>query len=308
MTEITAALVKELREKSGAGMMDCKKALTENGGNVDAAMDWLRKKGLASAAKKSSRAASEGLVSVAATGTFGVAIELNAETDFVGRNEHFQKLLNEATQIAVSNKIDNVDKLKAAKLANGKTVEEQLTELIANIGENMNLRRMQALSVKQGVVASYVHNQLIPGCGKIGVLVALESAGDATKLATLGRQIAMHIAATRPEALNVEGLDAELVSRERAVHADKASKSGKPAEIIEKMVEGSMRKFYEAVVLLEQKFIHDDANKISVVLQNAAKDIGAPVTLAGYVRFELGEGVEKKADDFASEVAKLAAG
>ncbi len=308
MTEITAALVKELREKSGAGMMDCKKALTENAGNVDAAMDWLRKKGLASAAKKSSRAASEGLVSVAAAGTFGVAIELNAETDFVGRNEHFQKLLTEATQIAVAGKIDSVEKLKAAKLANGKTVEEQLTELIANIGENMNLRRMQALSVKQGVVASYVHNQLIPGCGKIGVLVALESAGDATKLATLGRQIAMHIAATRPEALNVEGLDSELVSRERAVHADKASKSGKPADIIEKMVEGSMRKFYEAVVLLEQKFIHDDANKISSVLQNAAKDVGAPVTLAGYVRFELGEGVEKKVDDFASEVAKMAAG
>ena len=308
MTEISASLVKELREKSGAGMMDCKKALTENGGNVDAAMDWLRKKGLASAAKKSSRAASEGLVSVAATGTFGVAIELNAETDFVGRNEHFQKLLNEATAIALQNKIETVESLKAAKLSSGKTVEEQLTELIANIGENMNLRRMQALQVKQGVVASYVHNQLIPGCGKIGVLVALESAGDAAKLNTLGRQIAMHIAATRPEALNVEGLNGELVSRERAVHADKASKSGKPVEIIEKMVEGAMRKFYEQVVLLEQKFIHDDANKISVVLENAAKDVGAPVKLTGYLRYELGEGVEKKVDDFASEVAKMAAG
>jgi len=308
MTEITAALVKELREKSGAGMMDCKKALAENGGDVDASMDWLRKKGLASAAKKSSRAASEGLVSVAATGTFGVAIELNAETDFVGRNEHFQKLLTEATQLAVNGKLDTVEKLKAAKLANGKTVEEQLTELIANIGENMNLRRVQAVSVKQGLVSSYVHNQLIPGCGKIGVLVALESTGAADKLATLGRQLAMHIAAARPEALNVEGLNADTVARERAVHADKASKSGKPAEIVEKMVDGSMRKYYEQVALLEQTFIIDGQTKISAVLQNAAKDVGAPVALTGYVRYELGEGVEKKVDDFASEVAKMAAG
>jgi elongation factor Ts len=307
MTEITAKLVQELREKSGAGMMDCKKALVETKGDVEAAMDFLRKKGLASAAKKSGRAASEGLVSVAAAGTFAVAIELNAETDFVARNDQFQKLLNDVTDLAIKNKIENLDALKAAKLGD-KTVELTVTELIASIGENMNLRRMQALSVKSGVVASYVHNQVIPGRGKIGVLVALESTGNAEKLAALGRQLAMHIAASRPEALDVASLDKDLVARERAIHADKAGKSGKPADIIEKMVDGSMRKYYEQAVLLEQTFIIDGATKISAVLQNAEKDAGAPVKLAGYVRFELGEGVEKKVDDFAEEVAKMAAG
>ena len=304
---VTAAMVKELREKSGAGMLDCKKALEENNGDVDAAMDFLRAKGLASAAKKSSRAAAEGLVSVASEGNTGVIIELNAETDFVARNEQFQNFLNGLTDEALAKKAGDVDALKALTV-NGKTAEENLTELIANIGENMTLRRAKLLSVTNGVVSTYVHNALQPGRGKIGVLVALESTGDVTKLDALGRQLAMHIAAARPEALDVESLDPELVTRERAVHAEKAKESGKPAEIVEKMVEGSMRKFYEQSVLMQQTFIIDGENKISAVLEAAAKDVGAPVKLTSYVRFELGEGVEKKEDDFASEVAKMAAG
>ncbi|HEX2753806.1 MAG TPA: translation elongation factor Ts, partial [Alphaproteobacteria bacterium] len=298
---------KELREKSGAGMLDCKKALEENNGEIDAAMDFLRAKGLASAAKKSSRAAAEGLVSVAAAGTIGVAIELNAETDFVARNEQFQAFLNKLTDAALAQKIGDVDALKAIDLG-GKTAEANLTELIANIGENMTLRRAKMLTVANGVVSSYVHNALQPGRGKIGVLVALESTGDVAKLEALGRQLAMHIAAARPESLDVESMDPDLVARERAVYVEKAKESGKPAEIIEKMVEGSMRKFYEQSVLMQQTFIIDGENKISAVLEAAAKDVGASVKLTSYVRFELGEGVEKKEDDFASEVAKMAAG
>lgn len=307
MTEISASLVKELREKSGAGMMDCKKALAETKGDVEAAMDYLRKKGLASAAKKSSRAAAEGLVSVQSDGKNAIIIELNAETDFVARNDQFQKLLDGATDIALKNKLKTVEELKAATV-DGKTVEATLTDLIASIGENMNLRRMQLLSVGSGVVATYVHNALNPGRGKIGVLVALESTGDAEKLNALGRQLAMHIAAARPEALDVEGLDKDLIARERAIHADKAKQSGKPADIVDKMVEGSMRKYYEQVVLTQQTFIIDGESKISAVIEKASKDLGAPVKLAGYVRFELGEGVEKKQDDFAAEVAKMATG
>lgn len=307
MTEVTAAMVKELREKSGAGMLDCKKALAENNGDIDAAMDFLRKKGLASAAKKSSRAAAEGLVSVGAAGNTGVIIELNAETDFVARNDQFQTFLSQLTDVALASKTGDVEQLKKSKVG-AKTAEEGLTELIANIGENMTLRRSALLSVANGVVASYVHNALQPNRGKIGVLVALESTGDAEKLGALGRQLAMHIAAARPEALDVESLNPETVARERAVHADKATQSGKPADIVEKMVEGSMRKYYEQVVLLNQTFIIDGENKISAVLEKAAKDLGAPVKLTQYVRFELGEGVEKAADDFAAEVAKMANG
>ncbi len=307
MTEISATLVKDLREKSGAGMMDCKKALAETKGDMEAAMDYLRKKGLASAAKKSGRAAAEGLVSVASAGNVGVVVELNAETDFVARNDQFQTLLTQVTDLALKNKIGDVEQLKAQPL-NGKTVEACLTDLIAGIGENMTLRRAQLLEVKQGVVATYVHNALVPNRGKIGVIVALESSGNADKLGALGRQLAMHIAAARPDALDVAGLDANAVARERAIHADKAKASGKPADIIEKMVDGSMRKYYEQVVLLEQVFIIDGATKVSAVVANAAKDVGADVKLAGYVRFELGEGVEKKVDDFAAEVAKMAAG
>lgn len=306
MTEITASLVKELREKSGAGMLDCKKALAETKGDMEAAMDALRKKGLASAAKKSSRAASEGLVSVEAQGNTAVIVELNAETDFVARNDQFQGFLNQITEAALKGNIDTVDKLKAVQIG-GKTAEETLTDLIANIGENMNIRRMALLSVPKGVIATYVHNALVPNRGKIGVLVALESTGDAEKLAALGRQLAMHIAASRPESLDVASLDKDLIARERAIYADKAKQSGKPPEIVEKMVEGSLRKFYEQAVLLEQTFIIDGSSKISAVLENAAKDVGAPVKLKSYVRFELGEGVEKKEDDFASEVAKMAA-
>lgn len=307
MTEISASLVKELREKSGAGMMDCKKALAETKGDMEAAMDYLRKKGLASAAKKSGRAAAEGLVSVASSGNAGVVIELNAETDFVARNDQFQTFLAQMTDLALKNKIETIEALKAATL-NGKTVEAGITDLIAGIGENITLRRMALLQVRQGIVSTYVHNELQPRRGKIGVLVALESAGNAEKLAALGRQLAMHIAAARPEALDTASLNKDLVARERAIHADKAKQSGKPAEIIEKMVDGSMRKFYEQVVLLEQAFIIDDKTKIAAVLSNAAKDIGGEVKITGYIRYELGEGVEKKSDDFAAEVAKMAAG
>jgi elongation factor Ts len=307
MTEITAKLVADLREKSGAGMMDCKKALVETKGDVEAAMDFLRKKGLASAAKKSGRAAAQGLVSVASEGTFGVVLELNAETDFVSRNEDFQKYLTEITDAALKGKIDTVEKLKATQLG-GKTAEQKLTDLIATIGENMTLRRLQSIKVNSGVVASYVHSALSPGRGKIGVLVALESTGNAEKLQAVGKQIAMHIAAARPESLDVASLDKNLIARERSVYADKAAKSGKPAEIVEKMVEGSLRKFYEQVVLLEQTFVIDGETKISAVLEKAGKEAGAPVKLAGFVRYEVGEGVEKKEDDFANEVAKMAAG
>lgn len=307
MTEITASLVKELREKSGAGMMDCKKALAENNGDVEAAMDYLRKKGLASAAKKSGRAAAEGLVSVATAGTVGIVLELNAETDFVSRNDQFQAFLGQVTDLALKDKMTTVDALKAATL-NGKTVEAGLTDLIASIGEHMALRRLQSLQVSQGVVTTYVHNALVPNRGKIGVLVALESSGSVDKLGALGRQLAMHIAAARPEALDIAGLAPDVVARERAIHADKAKASGKAAEFIDKMVDGSMRKYYEQVVLQEQVFIIDGATKISAVIANAAKELGTDVKLTGYVRYELGEGVEKKVDDFAAEVAKMAAG
>jgi elongation factor Ts len=307
MTEISASLVKELREKSGAGMMECKKALVENKGDLDAAMDFLRKKGLASAGKKAGRAAAEGLVAVASQGISGVVVELNAETDFVARNDQFQAVLLKATDYALKNNVTAVDQLKAANVG-GKTVEAQVTDLVAAIGENMTLRRLQRVSVLQGVVATYVHNALAPTLGKIGVLVALESSAPADKLNALGRQIAMHIAATRPESLDVASLDKDLIARERAIYADKAKQSGKPAEIVEKMVEGSLRKFYEQVVLLEQVFVIDGENKISAVLEKAGKEFGAPVKLSSFVRYELGEGVEKKTDDFASEVAKMAAG
>ena len=308
MTEISASLVKELREKSGAGMMECKKALVENKGDLDAAMDFLRKKGLASAGKKAGRAAAEGLVAVAAQGNQAVAVELNAETDFVARNDQFQAVLLKATDYALKNNVTTIEQLKAANVG-GKTVEAQVTDLVATIGENMTLRRLQRLSVSQGTVATYVHNALAPNLGKIGVLVALESAAPADKLSALGRQIAMHIAATRPESLDVASLDKDLIARERAIYADKAKQSGKPAEIVDKMVEGSLRKFYEQVVLLEQVFVVDGENKISAVLEKAGKEFGSPVKLTGFLRFELGEGVEKKTEgDFASEVAKMAAG
>ncbi|MFH1158145.1 MAG: translation elongation factor Ts [Pseudomonadota bacterium] len=307
MTEISATLVKELREKSGAGMLDCKKALTETKGDVEAAMDHLRKKGLATATKKSGRTVAEGLIGVASRGNAAVVIELNAETDFVARNEHFQNFLAQITDLALRDKIGTIEELKAASLDGG-TVEAALTALIATIGENMALRRMQLLMVGQGVVATYVHNAAAPNRGKIGVLAAIESSGSVERLSALGRQLAMHIAAARPESLDVASLSKDTVARERSVYADKARQSGKPAEIVEKMVEGSLRKFYEQAVLLEQTFVVDGESKISSVLEKVGREVGSSVKIAGFIRYELGEGVEKKAGDFASEVAKMAAG
>ena len=302
---ISPAMIKDLREKTGAGMMDCKKALTEANGNMDDAVDWLRKKGLASAAKKSGRVAAEGLVAVAAEGTKASVIELNSETDFVARNEQFQALVAQIASTALGTSGD-VEALKAAKIAaTGKTVEESVTEAIATIGENMNLRRSNVLSVKQGVVASYIHSGIKPGMGKIGVLVALESSGDKAKLEEFGKQIAMHIAAARPEALNREGVSAENLMRERDVLKEQAIASGKPADIAEKMVEGRIRKYYEEVVLLEQIYVIDGKEKVSDVVTAFAKQLGADVKITAFERFALGEGIEKKEEDFASEVAKV---
>lgn len=305
MAEITAALVKELREKSGAGMMDCKKALAENNGDLDAAVDWLRKKGLASAAKKSGRAATEGLVAVAVNGSSGVVVEVNAETDFVARNEQFQAFVGKLAKKALEAKGD-IEALKAENI-DGKPAQDQLTELVATIGENMTMRRLGRLSVDGGVVSSYIHNALSPNLGKIGVLVALKSgAADKEKLQALGRQLAMHVAAARPEALDVKDLDPALIERERNVIADQARASGKPEEIVQKMLEGRLRKYYEEVVLLNQVYVVDGESKVADVIARAAKELGSPVELTGYVRFQLGEGLEKKEDDFASEVAKMA--
>lgn len=293
MAEITAALVKELREISGAGMMDCKKALQENDGNIEEAQDWLRKKGLATAAKKSGRAASEGLVGMITDGKSGVVVEVNSETDFVARNEIFQTFVRTVTQVAMAVGGD-LDKLKAADYpGTGRTVDEELTHMISTIGENMNLRRSAGLSVGKGVVAGYIHNKLADDLGKIGVLVALESDGDSGKLEALGRQVAMHVAAARPQWLSTDEVDATALDREREVLSEQARASGKPEEIIAKMVEGRLRKFYEEVVLLEQVFVMDTDKKIAKVIEDAAKDVGAPVKLSGFVRFELGEGVEK---------------
>lgn len=303
MAEITAALVKELREKTGAGMMDCKKALNETAGDLEAAVDWLRKKGLAAAAKKAGRVAAEGLVAIAATGTKGVAVEVNAETDFVARNDQFQAFAKGVAEVALTVGSD-VEALKAAPFPGaGKSVAEQLTSLIATIGENMNLRRAVALEVSQGVVAGYMHSAAAPGLGKIGVLVALESAGDAAKLEALGKQIAMHVAAANPLFLDTSSVDQGALDREKAVLTEQAAASGKPANVIEKMVEGRIRKYYEEVCLVEQVFVIDGETKIAKVVENAAKDVGAPVKLTGFARFALGEGIEKEEKDFAAEVA-----
>lgn len=304
MTEITASLVKELREKTGAGMMDCKKALVENNADMEAAVDWLRQKGLASAAKKAGRAAAEGLVVVTQGDNSAAVIELNAETDFVSRNEKFQKAAADIADLALETSGD-VEELKKAEL-DGKTVETVVTDLIASIGENMNLRRSAKLDVENGVVATYVHGAVVPNMGKIGVLVALESTGDQEKLAALGKQIAMHVAATRPESVTTDSIDPELVERERTVLIEQAKESGKPQEIAEKMVEGRMRKWFEEVVLMEQAFIMDTDKRVKEVVADLAKDLGTDVTVTNVIRLELGEGVEKKEDNFAEEVAKMA--
>jgi elongation factor Ts len=303
MAEITAALVKELREKSGAGMMDCKQALTASGGDIEAAVDWLRKKGLAAASKKAGRVAAEGLVAALTAGTAGVLVEVNSETDFVARNEDFQKFATAAARVALSVEGDYDALLKAPYPGAGKPVSDKLTDLIATIGENLNLRRSAGLFVGSGVVASYVHAAVAPGLGRIGVLVALESTGDAARLEELGRQLAMHVAAANPQSVDVASLDPAAVARERDVLSAQAKASGKPDDIIAKMVEGRLRKFYEDVVLTEQVFIIDGETRVSKVLENAAKSAGTPVKVAGFVRFGLGEGIEREQKDFAAEVA-----
>jgi elongation factor Ts len=303
MAEVTAALVKELREKTGAGMMDCKKALGATEGDMEAAVDWLRKKGLAAAAKKAGRVASEGLVAVAVSGATGAMVEVNSETDFVSRNDGFQAFAGTLATLAVQAKGDLAALNALSFPGTGRTVAEEATHMVATIGENISVRRTGALTVSQGVVSAYVHGAVVPGMGKIGVLVALESAGDAAKLDALGRQIAMHVAAARPDALTIDAVDASALLRERNVLAEQARASGKPESIIEKMVEGRLRKYYEEVVLLEQVWVLDGESKVKKVVEDAAKTVGAPVVLTGFLRFTLGEGVEKEETDFAAEVA-----
>ena len=307
MVEITAALVKRLRVETGTGMMDCKKALMETDGDMEAAVDWLRTKGLASAAKKADRVASEGLVGVASGERRAAVVEINAETDFVARNESFQELVGAIAGLAIAHG-DSIDALAAAAYPGGEaSVSETVVALIATIGENLQLRRCTSLSVENGIVANYIHGAMAPQLGRIGVLVALESSGDEAKLMALGKQIAMHIAAARPRALAVEDLDPAVVERERNVLSEQARESGKPEEIIEKMVEGRLRKYFEEVVLLEQVFVVDGETKLAQVVENAAADIGATVKISGFARFALGEGIEKKSSDFAAEVAAQAA-
>ena len=300
---ITAQMVKELREKTGVGMMDCKAALQENDGDIEAAIDWLRTKGLAKAAKKAGRVAAEGLIGIADGDGKAAIVELNAETDFVARNDQFQALVAAVAAAALGTD-GTLAAVTAAELpGTDKTVETAITDAVATIGENMTLRRSDVLSVEAGVVASYVHSAAAPGLGKIGVIVGLESAGDKAKLSALGRQIAMHIAAASPLAVDVGDLNAETVDRERAVFAEQARESGKPENIIEKMVEGRLRKFYEESVLLKQTFVIDGENTVEAVLKSAEADIGAPLRIAGFIAYRLGEGIERDESDFAAEVA-----
>jgi elongation factor Ts len=300
MAEITAALVRDLREKTGAGMMDCKKALVESSGDMEAAIDWLRKKGLSAAAKKSGRVAAEGLVGVATGPQVGAMVEVNAETDFVARNEQFQNFVSEVAGLVLSVG-DDVEKLKAATYpGTGHSVNEELTRMIATIGENMTIRRAKRLEVNEGAVATYTHNAVKPGLGKIGVLVALEGKSEIDALEMLGRQIGMHVAAARPEALDISVVDPSALMRERAVLEEQARASGKPPAVIEKMVEGRIRKYYEEVVLLEQVWVHDGESRVKEIVRKAGGN------LTGFGRFQLGEGIEKQTGDFAAEVAAAA--
>ena len=303
MAQITASLVKDLRDKSGAGMMDCKKALTENNGDIEASIDWLRQKGIAKAEKKSSRIAAEGLVAVASSGTLSVAIEVNSETDFVARNEQFQALVQGVADVALKNDGDFEATRNAPYGKSSNAVDAEITEAIGTIGENMNFRRSIGLKVKNGVVSTYIHNAVVPGLGKLAVLVALESDAPVDVLDALGKQLAMHVAATNPLALSVAELDPEAVEREKNVLIEQARESGKPEEIIQKMIVGRMSKFYQEVVFLEQTFVIDGETKVSKVIENAAKKAGKDIKLTGYVRLALGEGIEKEESDFAAEVA-----
>jgi elongation factor Ts len=305
MAEITAASVKELRERTGAGMMDCKKALAETNGEMEAAIDWLRAKGLAAAAKKAGRTAAEGLVGVAVEGSRGAVVEVNSETDFVAKNELFQDFVRNVAKLALQNGAD-IEALGAAQYPEGGTVLDKLTDNIAKIGENQSLRRAAVVEVGQGAVVSYVHNQVAPGLGKIGVLVALESAAPAETLTQLGKQIAMHVAAAHPLALSADELDPALIERERSIAMEKARESGKPENIIEKMVEGGLAKFRKENALTSQLFVMDNKTPVADVVASAAKDAGTAIELRGFVRFQLGEGIERKQEDFAAEVAAAA--
>ena len=300
MAEITAALVKDLRERTGAGMMDCKKALIEAEGNMESAIDWLRKKGLSAAAKKSGRVAAEGLIGVASAPNTAAMVEVNAETDFVARNETFQGFVAEVARIALATGED-IEAIKGAPYpGTGRTVAEELTHLIATIGENMNIRRARVLKVQQGVVATYVHSAVKPGLGKIGVLAAVQGTSELGALELLGRQVGMHVAAARPDALDVDSVDPAALEREKAVLSEQARASGKPEAIIEKMVEGRIRKYYEEVVLLEQVWVHDGESRVRAVIKKAG------ATLTGFARFQLGEGIDRQTGDFAAEVAAAA--
>jgi elongation factor Ts len=306
MVDVTAASVKELRERTGAGMMDCKKALIESAGDAEAAADWLRAKGLAAAAKKAGRVASEGLIGIASTDTSATVIEVNTETDFVSRNESFQDYVKSLAELTLDYPSANALN-DATYPGTAHNVAEQNSQMIATIGENITIRRALALTVQKGVVATYIHNSVAAGLGKIGVLVALESEADPEKLRELGKQLAMHVAATSPMAATVAELDPQAVERERSVLAQQAADSGKPPEIVEKMVEGRLRKYYEEVVLDQQTFVIDGESKIADVIKSSAEEFGSAITLAGFARYGLGEGIEKQETDFASEVAAVAA-
>lgn len=309
MSTITAAMVKDLRERTGAGMMDCKTALTETAGDMEAAIEWLRKKGLSKAAKKSDRIAAQGLIGVVSDGSSGAVVEVNSETDFVARNDQFQDMVRKITSLAPSAKGD-LAKLMAAKFpGTGKTVEVEIQEAIGTIGENMGLRRTAALSVKDGAVADYTHNKQAEGLGKIGVLVALESTGDKGKLIELGRQIAMHVAASSPLALTPDDLDPAAIDKERAFYTEQALASGKPKDIVDKMVEGRLKKeFFQQACLMSQVFVLDGKATVAEAVKAAENTVGAPIKVTGFVRFQLGEGIDKGGDDFADEVRKLAGG
>ena len=303
MAEVTAVLVKELREKTGAGMMDCKRALDDSAGDIEAAVDWLRKKGLSAAAKKAGRVAAEGLIGVATRGPVGALVEVNSETDFVARNQAFQSFVRSVSELA----LDGDGKLETLKEADfpgtGRTVEEELTHLISTIGENLVLRRVERLSTKQGCVFSYVHNALAPGLGKIGVIVTLASSAPADQLAGLGKQLAMHIAAANPLYLDIASVPQTVLDRERDVLREQARATGKPDSVVDRMVEGRLRKFYEEFVLLEQIFVVDQETKVSKVVEQASKTAGVPISVASFARFALGEGIERQRTDFAAEVA-----
>jgi elongation factor Ts len=305
MANITASMVKELRDQTGAGMMDCKAALTETGGNLEEAVDWLRKKGLMKAAKKAGRVAAEGLVGVAVGANAGALVEVNSETDFVARNDEFKTFVKRAAELGLEAGGD-LEALLAKPMGGGANVADQLTALVAKIGENMSVRRVAAIAVSPGVVSSYVHNAASPELGKIGVLVGLKSSAPKDKLEALGKQLAMHVAAAAPLALTVAHLPADVVERERNVQRELARQSGKPENVIEKMIEGRMRKFYEESVLLSQIFVIDGETSIAKVLEKASKDFGTPVAIEGFVRFQVGEGIEKAEGDFSDEVSKLA--